>query len=89
MSPEEQRRVKLETGTNYPPRTPTEKPFDIGRKGYMFFQGPTPKTAVQEDLPAFLSRDDLKDAKVPTTLKVVGGVGSVSLLAVLFVLLTA
>ena len=44
---EEQRRVKLEAGTNWPPRTTTAAPFSIDREGFMFFQGPTPRTAVQ------------------------------------------
>ena len=45
LTPSEERRQKLEVGTNWPPRTST-----IYREGYQFFQGPTPKTGYQADL---------------------------------------
>ena len=47
-SAEEERRQKLEVGTNWPPRTST-----VAGEGYQFFQGPTPKTGVQEGMPGF------------------------------------
>ena len=31
---------------------------------YLFFQGPAPKTAVQEDLPSFLSADNFADLEI-------------------------
>ena len=80
MPPAEQRQTKLETGTNWPPRTTTTRPFEIERDGFMFFQGPTPKTSVQEDLPAFLSADERQTIQVPTILKQLGGVFGVSFL---------
>merc|ERR1719409_312295 len=55
----ERRRSKLQTGTNWPPRTDP-----IPGKGYFFFQGPTPKTAVQEDLPSFFSAANFADLEV-------------------------
>jgi len=81
LSPEEQRRTKLETGTNWPPRTTTEKPFDTFREGYMFFQGPTPLTSVQEGMPSFLSSKNFEALEVPNVAKVIGGVFAVSFLA--------
>jgi len=83
---DEARRVKLEAGTNWPPRTSTARPFDELREGYMFFQGPTPLTSVQEGLAPFASRADLEGVQVPTVLKVLGGVGGASLLAVVALL---
>lgn len=88
-SPEEQRRLKLEVGTNWPPRTSTAAPFDVEREGYMFFQGPTPLTSVQDGLPSFFSSENFSDLDVPLTLKIVGGVGAASFLAVAAVLTTA
>jgi len=85
---EEQRRVKLEAGTNWPPRTTTAAPFSIDREGFMFFQGPTPRTAVQEGMPRFFSSENAW-APVPQKAKVIGGVlgvTSVALLAALIVL---
>ena len=83
MSPEEQRRTKLEIGTNWPPRTDSSKPFDINREGFMFFQGPTPLTAVQENMPSFFSRANFEEVQVPQKLVVLGGVFGVSAVAVL------
>ena len=88
MAPEEQRRVKLETGTNWPPRTTTTKPFQVDREGYMFFQGPTPKTGVQSDLPSFFSGANFKDVQIPSILPLLAGVGGLSSIFVLFVLIT-
>ena len=47
-SAEEERRQKLEVGANWQPRTSTVK-----GEGYQFFQGPTPKTGTQDNLPSF------------------------------------
>ena len=49
----------LITGTNWPPRTKPEP-----GKGYFFFQGPTPKTAVQKDMPDFFSAENFADVEV-------------------------
>lgn len=90
MPAEEARRIKLEVGTNWPPRTTTAKAtgfWNDDREGFMFFQGPTPKTAVQAGLPSFFSQDNFADVQVPTTLLVSGGVFTVSFLAVLGVAL--
>jgi len=83
MSPEERRRIKLETGTNWPPRTST-----VAGDGYTFFNGPTPLTGTQPGLPGFGSREDLSGVSVPMVLKVLGGVGGASLLGVVAVLVT-
>ena len=94
MAPEEQRRQKLEVGTNWPPRTSTAKPFSDGlfspeheRTGYMFFQGPTPRTAVQEGLPSFFSRANWESMdEGPWFLPLLTGLGGVSFLSVAAVL---
>ena len=36
-----------------------------GGSDYLFFQGPAPKTAVQEDLPSFFSAENLEGASLP------------------------
>lgn len=82
LAPEEQRRLKLETGTNFPPRTPTTKPFAIDREGYTFFQGPSPRTAVQEGMPSFFSAENFQNLEVPPVLLVLGGVGGLAFLVV-------
>jgi len=89
MSPQEQRRQKLEVGTNWPPRTTTamDGVFDNGREGYMFFQGPSPLTAVQPNLASFLSKESLAGVAVPKQLVLFAGLGGLSGLAVLLVLL--
>ena len=53
LTPEEMRQLKLEASANWPPRT---KPQEGA--GYIFFQGPTPKTGTQPDRASFF--DDLK-----------------------------
>jgi len=100
MPPEEQRRQRLEVGTNWPPRTTTamagerEGPLaffdfdDEGRNGYMFFQGPTPKTGVQPDLAPLLSKEDLALSEVNPKLFVFGGLAAPSLAYVLYFLIT-
>ena len=90
---EEQRRIKLEVGTNWPPRTTTGKagtsegPFGINRQGFMFFQGPTPLTAVQPDLKPF--PEELRSVSLDSfsqKSKIIGAIfGATSLLV--FVLL--
>ena len=35
-----------------------------GGSDYLFFQGPAPKTAVQDDLPSFFSGDNLKGTSI-------------------------
>jgi len=83
MPAEEARRTKLEVGTNWKPRTTTAKPFADDREGFMFFQGPTPLTAVQPDLPGFFSGDNFKGVSPPPVLLVSVGTFSAALLAVL------
>merc|ERR1712187_189255 len=78
LTEEEERKLKLEIGTNWRPRTSTVK-----GEGYQFFQGPTPKTGVQEDMPDFFSKDNLDAVDVQElglAPKVVGGVAVVLLL---------
>jgi hypothetical protein len=87
MPPAEQRRQKLEVGINWPPRTTTEDPFGVNRQGYMFFQGPTPKTSVQKNLPSFLSKENFADVSVPAKLKVFGGLFGVSFVGTSLVLI--
>merc|ERR1719446_1636935 len=50
------------------------KKFEKG-EDYLFFQGPAPKTAVQEDLPSFFSFENLADAEIKPIQIVVTGVG--------------
>merc|ERR1719261_562876 len=72
------RELKLRTGTNWPPRTdPTPG------KGYFFFRGPSPKTAVQEDLPSFFSAENFADLTItPAQVGVtVSGLASAAVLA--------
>ena len=62
---------------SWPPRTePTPG------KGYLFFQGPTPKTAVQKDLPDFFSSDNFADVQVePIQFALAGtGLGALALI---------
>lgn len=85
LTEEEERRLKLEVGTNWRPRTSTKK-----GEGYQFFQGPTPKTGVQEDLPDFFSKENFADAgQLGGTQLAVIGLGSVLFLGVLAVLVTS
>ena len=56
LTAEEERELKLQVGTNWPPRTMPQE-----GEGYIFFQGPTPKTGKQPELPSFL--EDLKQAQ--------------------------
>ena len=73
-TPKKDRRLdKLVTGTNWPPRTePTPG------KGYLFFQGPTPKTAVQPDMPGFFSAENFEDLEITPTQTIVTGTGLAS-----------
>jgi hypothetical protein len=78
----EARRNKLVTSANWSPRTFPEK-----GKGYFFFQGPTPKTAYQEDLPSFFSKENfasmtIKPAQIAVT--VTGFATFVVLITLLF-----
>jgi len=41
------------------------KAFEAG-EDYLFFQGPAPKTAVQEDLPSFFSAENFGDMQIST-----------------------
>lgn len=52
LSPQEERLLKLELAATFPPRTPPRE-----GEGYIFFQGPTPKTAKQEGLTDFFKQD--------------------------------
>ena len=77
----EQRRLKLEAGTNWPPRTTTVSDgtfFNNNREGFMFFQGPTPLTGTQEGLPSFFSGDNFNAVEVRTPLLIAGGVFSLA-----------
>merc|ERR1719253_2233771 len=72
------REMKLRTGANWPPRTdPTPG------KGYFFFQGPSPKTAVQADLPSFFSAENFADLEfTPAQVAVtITGLASAAVLA--------
>lgn len=87
MPAEEQRKLKLETGTNWPPTSTTVKPFDDAREGYTFFQGPSPLTGQQPDMPSFFSGANFQNLQVPNVLKILVPVGGVSFLAVLALLI--
>ena len=82
LTPEERRRQKLEVGTNWPPRTSTVK-----GQGYQFFQGSTPKTSNQEDLPSFFSADNFADVEVKPIQAIITATGLGSFVAVASVLL--
>ena len=53
----------------------------------MFFQGPTPRTSVQPDLPDFFSAKNFEGMVVPNVLKVVGGVGGVAFVVLVVLLI--
>jgi hypothetical protein len=55
---------------------------------YLFFQGPAPKSAVQPDLPSFLSIENFADMKVDFRAIIFAGTGFASLAAVLYLLFT-
>merc|ERR1719201_1881756 len=78
-SMEESRRLNaLITGTNWPPRTPPTP-----GKGYFFFQGPTPKTSFQKDLPSFFSAENFADVAVKPVQLIVTATGFTSLVLIL------
>ena len=63
------------------------KKFEEG-SDYLFFQGPAPKTAVQEGLPSFLSAETISEAEFQGPLQIVvtlTGLGSFAALAYLLV----
>merc|ERR1719453_1752886 len=72
------REQALIIGTNWQPRTPPE-----AGKGYFFFQGPTPKTAVQADLPDFFSSENFVDLEVKPVQLAVTGTGFAALALIL------
>jgi len=86
LTEEEERRVKLEIGTNWRPRTST-----IKGEGYQFFQGPTPKTGVQEDMPDFFSAENFSSGSGDLSLapKVVAGLFVPLFAFVVFTLVSA
>lgn len=45
---------------------------------FLFFQGPAPKTAVQDDLPSFFSFDNLKDTSISPLALPVAATGAAS-----------
>jgi len=53
---QEERLLKLELAATFPPRTGTNHNGGLG-DSYMFFQGPTPKTAKQDGLTDFFKQD--------------------------------
>merc|ERR1719310_1774541 len=75
---DKRRQSALITGTNWPPRTPPEP-----GKGYFFFQGPTPKTAYQKDLPSFFSTENFADLEIKPVQIVVTLTGFASLALIL------
>lgn len=54
-----ERKSRIVDSANWPPRT-----MPIKGEGYFFFQGPSPKTAVQEDLPSFFSKENFDDMQI-------------------------
>jgi len=57
--------------------------------GYTFFQGPTPKSGVQEGMPGFFSSEARDGVEAPLQLKVFGGIAVVGVLALFGTVLTA
>ena len=58
-----------------------------GGSDYLFFQGPAPKTAVQEDLPSFFSFDNLKGTSISPLALPVAATGAASFAFMVSVLL--
>jgi len=83
LTPEEERKLKLELSANYRPRTPPTE-----GEGYIFFQGPSPKTSVQADLPSFFSSENFDGTDLPTPAKVLIPVGGLLFLGLGYVLVT-
>merc|ERR1719223_2400636 len=81
LSKEEKRKLKLETGANWPPRTKPESGV-----GYIFFNGPTPKTSVQPDVPSFFSKANFEDLELSPAQTLVTATGLGSFLAIASVL---
>merc|ERR1719217_1416958 len=81
---EERRKLKTETGTNWKPRT-TPKIWD--QDGYFFFQGPTPKTSVQADLPSFFSGDNFAELEIKPVQAIITATGLAAFAVVASVLL--
>ena len=50
------------------------------QKDYVFFNGPSPKTGVQENMPSFFDQNALDGVEVPPQLVLFGGVAAVLLL---------
>ena len=71
----EEKRAVADAGSNW---AAERKP---NQQGYEFFQGPTPKTGVQEDLPDFFSADNAADIQIPPQLALFGGTAVVGALA--------
>merc|ERR1719387_2746420 len=72
------RKAKIVDSANFPPRT-----MPIKGEGYFFFQGPSPKTSVQKDLPSFFSAENFENLQIaPQQLAVTAtGLGAAALLA--------
>ena len=75
---EARRQSALVTGINWPPRTPPTP-----GKGYFFFQGPTPKTAYQKDLPSFFSTENFADIEIKPVQIALAGTSFLSLALIL------
>ena len=54
---------------------------------YLFFQGPAPKTAVQEDLPSFLSAENFADLEITPAQIAVTLVGPVLFAYIVYIVL--
>ena len=52
------------------------------QEGYTFFQGPTPKTGQQADLPDFFSSEARAEVTVPPQLAIFGGIAVLGGIAV-------
>ena len=63
------------------------KRFEEGTD-YLFFQGPAPKTAVQDDMPSFFSGDNFADMEITTPQVVITGVGVATAVALAGLLVT-
>ncbi|KAL1500365.1 hypothetical protein AB1Y20_013028 [Prymnesium parvum] len=62
------------------------KNFEAGTD-YLFFQGPTPKTGIQEDLPSFFSKENFADLEITPAQIAVTLVGPACFLAAASVVL--
>jgi hypothetical protein len=68
-------------------RSEQVKKFEAA-EDYLFFQGPAPKSAIQDDLPDFFSAENFTDMKVTLPQLISVGVGGACVLIFAYLLIT-